>query len=167
MKFNYSKDNIWSLIPLKKEKSFIKFSRPFKAFIYTKNLKKDLLSGFEEEVTPSQIRELFQQFSLKEDFEKPVLFHLFYEAHCLFDENFDHISEDQILLIEIHFEKSASIEFSQVGSEKRKIALRRAKSGLTLKNYDKSFKKVYEHLLNGDCYQINLTFPSLFSSQGS
>ena len=163
MKFNYSKDDIWSLIPLKKERSFIHFSKPSKVFVYTKKVKRNLLSGFEECVSLSEIRDTFRKLSLKDSCEKPVLFHLFYEAHCIFDENLDHISENDILLIELHFEKAISIKLSQEDSFKKKINLKRVKSDLTFKNYDKSFNKVYEHLLRGDCYQINLTFPSLFS----
>ena len=163
MKFNYSKDDIWSLIPLKKERSFIQFSEPSKVFVYTKNEKRNLLNGFKKKISFSEIRALFHNYSLRDNFEKPILFHLFYEAHCIFDENLDHVSEDDILLIEVHFEKSTSINFSQKNAYKRKISLKRVKSNLTFKNYDKSFNKVYEHLLNGDCYQINLTFPSLFS----
>ena len=151
------------MIPLKKERAFIQFSKPSKAFVYTKKIKKNLLNGFEEGVSISEIRELFRNFFLTDNFEKPILYHLFYEAHCIFDENLDHISESDILFIEIHFEKSRSIKLSQENSGQRKINLKRVKSNLTFKNYDKSFNKVYEHLLRGDCYQINLTFPSLFS----
>ena len=150
--------------PFKKERAFIQFSKPSKAFVYTKKIKKkNLLNGFEEGVSISEIRELFRNFFLTDNFEKPILYHLFYEAHCIFDENLDHISESDILFIEIHFEKSRSIKLSQENSGQRKINLKRVKSNLTFKNYDKSFNKVYEHLLRGDCYQINLTFPSLFS----
>ena len=151
------------MIPLKKERSFIQFSKPSKVFVYTKKVKRNLLNGLEEEVSLSEVRKLFGNVSLKDNFEKPTLYHLFYEAHCIFDENLDHISENDILLIEVHFEKSTSINLFQESSDKRKITLKRAKSDLTFKNYDKSFNKVYEHLLKGDCYQINLTFPSLFN----
>jgi len=113
LKFNYSKDDIWSLIPLKKEKSFIQLSDPSKVFVYTKKAKRNLLNGLEEEVSLSEVRELFGNVSLKDNFEKPILYHLFYEAHCIFDENLDHISENDILLIEVHFEKSTSINLFQ------------------------------------------------------
>ena len=154
------------MIPLKKEKSFIQFSNPSKVFVYTKKAKRDLLNGFEEEVSLSEVRELFSKVSLIDNFEKPILYHLFYEAHCIFNENLDHISENDILLIEVHFEKATSINLFQENKDKRKINLKRIKSDLTFKNYDKSFSKVYEHLLKGDCYQINLTFPSLFNFDG-
>ena len=84
-------------------------------------------------------------------------------SHCIFSGREGKVHEDDILVIAVHFESSTYLTPCQVGSSKRKISLKKFKSSLNFENYDKSFKKAYEHLLNGDCYQINLTFSSLFS----
>ncbi|MBT3983597.1 MAG: chorismate-binding protein [Bacteriovoracaceae bacterium] len=87
------------------------------------------------------------------------VFHFCFELGHLFLDLQNLISDDQLLFVEIEYADSRLISESQWrGYQSKEISVGDIK-GVDYGRYKKSFDKIFQHLLKGDCYQVNLTFP--------
>ncbi|MDC0253614.1 chorismate-binding protein [Bacteriovoracales bacterium] len=141
----------------------MKFSQAVKAVVYFKDSKLDLLTGKKTAYSASKIINKLDNYDLKQTYRKPVVFHLFYEFGHLLQGNLEKIKEDDILMIEIHYGFAKDFRHSFDKAYSKGLQLRPSQKKISFNEYKKVFKKCYEYLLDGDCYQLNLTFPSLFS----
>ncbi len=141
----------------------LEFSRPTRAFYYYHNKKRDLITGEESISSLEEIEKLLIEKDLNDSYENPHLFHCFYELGYFLSGQFEKISEDDLLLIEIKYSQSRWFEkkhFSRAG--KKNLSLREL-NGLKLSSYCSKFDSSYQHLLKGNCYQVNLTHRFHFS----
>ncbi len=76
----------------------------------------------------------------------------------MIEEQFLYISEQDILVIDISYKKKEKVELEDY----KTISIKKLQSP-TKKEYEHAFNKGQQHLLNGDCYQFNLTFPFYYS----
>ncbi len=87
--------------------------------------------------------------------ERPLVTHLFYELGVLLQGG--SVDESTLLGIFIEFE---SLEEYQ--PQKGEIYLRELQSP-SFTTYESAFARGHEHLLRGDCYQFNLTYPFVYN----
>ena len=141
---------LYSIIPYKNE--LLKFSDATFARAYYKNHYIDLITG---ETHPCKILDWIQtlDFPVYKHSIKNRIIHLFYELGFLFEGIFEEIGFLEILGIDIQYSK---INVEKVPNNSKKIKL----SPLDIPNYsdyEKKFNEGYLELLNGNCYQFNLT----------
>ncbi len=142
--------NLYTIIPYKNK--FLKFKEALSARAYYKNHYVDLITGeshlFEIEGWLSGL-----DFPLYGHGRENRVIHLFYELGFLFEGPLEEVSATTMLGIDIEYE---SREFVKLKKKPKKINL-----GLIeaphFNDYRKQFEEGYDHLLNGNCYQFNLT----------
>jgi len=140
----------------------LELDRPLKAYIYFRNERLNLLTGFPESYPISLFTKKLSDLKLKERVKHPLVFHFYYE-YGLVEQGLDYLVDNsKPLVIELEYKNS------------KKTPARKPKlTELPLKTlerpswseYKVAFGKVQEELLNGNCYQVNLTFPFDFMSE--
>ena len=140
----------------------LELDRPLKAYIYYKNERLNLLTGFPESYPIYQFTKKLQEMKLQGKVKFPIVFHFYYE-YGLLDQGFDYLVEDgKPLVVEIEYQKS-------IKKSPRKPRL----NGLPLKSLERpswseykiAFNKIQEELIEGNCYQVNLTYPFDFMTE--
>jgi anthranilate/para-aminobenzoate synthase component I len=154
-------DNLYSVFYLAETKDFLLCSKPKKAFIHYRDFKIDLLTSERIDEPIEAIKHPLESISINSWESKPIVFHLFYEAGFLFQGKRESIPEHDPLLIHIEYLDAQNFK-KEEHSSKLNLKLLEYPS---LKSYKKKFKKVQKHLVDGDCYQVNLTHPFFFKSK--
>jgi anthranilate/para-aminobenzoate synthase component I len=121
----------------KQRKKILVLFNPVFAFEYFGSQKRDLLSGKVSKSTPEQYYNSLG--TIVQDSVLPRVSHLFYENR-VYD-----IEYKDFLWIDLKSQK-----------KEKKIKLK-SRVDFEFKKYEKKFLKLREHLLRGDCYQVNLT----------
>jgi len=150
-------DNIFTIYSGQED---VKLSRPKLAYAWYDQYKINLLSGKKENTNPAQFHAFLNELYLLDNHKKTVI-HLTYEFgfYYLFD-NYKY-KKDTLLGIVIKYEKKERfypekgypIELSPISSPSKE-------------QYRQAFKQGRQKLLNGDCYQFNLTCPYQFKFTG-
>jgi para-aminobenzoate synthetase component I len=142
--------------------TILELDRPSKAYIYFRHHRFNLLSGFPESYPIEAFRQQLQSIQLQQAVKRPVVFHFFYE-YGLIEQGFSHlVQEDSPLAVEIEYQKT-----TKVGPRVARL------KGLELKSlerpswseYKEAFNKIQHELLQGNCYQVNLTYPYDFMTE--
>ncbi len=156
---------MYSLFNLKN--SFWYFYEPSFAYIYYKKCRLNLLTLKREKHSVAKLKQRLKKISLNGTFKNPIVYHCYYELGYLFNQ-LDHLADDdEELLIEIGYTKFKKISlesFTQNSAEK--IQLVEAPS-ISPDEYKKQFDLGHAHLIQGDCYQFNLTNIFDFTFQNS
>lgn len=142
--------------------TILELDRPLKAYIYYRHTRMNLLTGFPESYEITQFQRKLEDLTLQDSVKHPTVYHFYYEFGLL-DQDLDYlIDNNQPLVIEIEYQRSA------------KKAPRKPKlNELPLQTlerpswseYKEAYAKVQEHLLDGNCYQVNLTYPFDFMTE--
>lgn len=142
--------SFFTIIPYKNK--LLKFQKPSQAIAYYKNFQLNLLTG---EKSQKKIESWVQtlHFELYNHCEKNRFIHLFYECGYLFEQHSDFINEEDLLAIDITYSHVADFELGPLS----KVIKLNLKEGPNFKNYEKKFNQGYRELLEGNCYQFNLT----------
>jgi anthranilate/para-aminobenzoate synthase component I len=147
-------NNLYSIIPYKDR--LIKLSNPSRAFAIYKDYRLDLLTGKRFDSSYIDWTSEIDLIKLSSSIDHPRVIHLFYElGHQLLQTHL--ISSDSILAIDIEYEKVENVSVKK--SKKINLDLI---SKVDFKEYKLRFKKGYDELLQGNCYQFNLTAPFEF-----
>lgn len=144
------------------ESSLLELTRPKRAYIYYRTTRFNLLTGFPEVYPLENFFKRLDQIQMGDSLPYPVVFHFYYEMGLILKGLGHTVGDDAPIAIEIEYEKKAF----------KKIPHSRLK-GLPLKNlerptwteYKAAFQRIQEHLLDGNCYQVNLTFPFEFTTE--
>lgn len=126
---------------------------PVRAFAYYRNYRIDLKTGLQEDYDIGAW--LAEMKVLKLTTNSKRVMHLCYELGELFE--LGSVSDHCLLGIDIEYEREIIVKDFKI-SERSSLALKEEFS-VSKKDYTKAFKQVQKHLVNGDCYQVNLTFP--------
>jgi anthranilate/para-aminobenzoate synthase component I len=145
-----------------KEHQKLDCSKPIKFFLQYKNYQINLLTGERSSLDLGQFMESLDEYKVNSYFEKPIIVHFFFELgyHCA---GLDQLIDESLpLAIFIEYEK---VEVTELVS----LPLRPKKeieflSVPPMHDYIDKYNDVYKHLLDGDCYQVNLTQPIYFRS---
>jgi para-aminobenzoate synthetase component 1 len=145
-----------------KDSFSLELTRPSKAFIYFRSMRLNLLTGFPETYSLDFFINDLQKKTVQEHFPLPTIFHFYYELGLIFMGLGHAVDEDTPLAIEIEYHEKKIKEKNK--SKIKKIPLKTLERP-TWSEYKTSFQRVQEHLLAGNCYQVNLTFPFDFESE--
>lgn len=156
---------IFSLIHFADENKVLVCTEPESAYIYYRDFKLNLLTGKKTPSTVGDIHQLLDQYKLKDDYEEPTIIHLYYEFGFSCVELEENLPAHKPLAIIIkyrnHLYQDKNSSFKSDELVKLKIT-----EYPSFEDYHKRFEKVYKHLLDGDCYQLNLTDPFYFKFEG-
>lgn len=140
--------------------TILELEKPLRAYIYYRQQRMNLLTGFPETFPIEKFMESLEQIELQGRVKQPLVFHFYYEFG-LYQNGFN-VREDAPLAIEIEYKTQ------------RKVPPRKPRlKGLGLQTlerpswseYKVAFQKIQEQLLDGNCYQANLTFPFDFTTE--
>lgn len=148
--FKWNKD---SILELKNAKS---------AFIYYRQTRLNLLTGFPETYPLNLFLKRLDGLTLQEKVKNPTVFHFYYELGLIFAGLGHTVGDEAPLAIEIEYadkkiKKNPSTKLSSIPLK----TLERP----TWSEYKEAFNHIQEELLNGNCYQVNLTYPFEFYTE--
>ena len=149
-------NNTHSYFYLNDKNTFLKLSQPSVCELYYKQFKIDLLSGHKTNLIKEDIFEELEKIELNSNFEDPIIYHLFYEVGYLFNELDELVNDTTPLFIKIHYNKVQEFSLPAYAGESFDLS---PLDYPRFKNYKKQFIKVQKNLLDGNCYQVNLTSP--------
>jgi anthranilate/para-aminobenzoate synthase component I len=143
-------------------KTVLELDRPLKAYIYFRDERLNLLTGFPESYPISLFTKKLSDLKLKERVKHPLVFHFYYE-YGLVEQGLDYLVDNtKPLVVELEYKNS-----KKTSARKPKLAELPLKTleRPSWSEYKLAFAKVQEELLSGNCYQVNLTFPFDFMSE--
>jgi para-aminobenzoate synthetase component I len=136
--------------------TILELVRPSQAFIFYRDRRLNLLTGFPESYPIENFLKLLETVQLQGKAHKPQVFHFYYEFG-LFQSGLSHlIAEDAPLAVLIEYESAK--KRSPRKSHLAQLPLRTLERP-SWSEYKESFHRIQQELLAGNCYQVNLTFP--------
>ncbi len=147
----HNKDEITSYFYV--QSKIIKFEKPKSAFLYYKNSRIDLLKNVRENFSLEMLQQKLNAIKINDKHETPYVLHLFYELGFYFKELDKLINDNDVLAIEIEYQES-----SELRPIKCDVVLKnKLQYKIPYEEYQTGFKKCYDKLIDGDCYQLNYT----------
>src|SRR5690606_21072535 len=108
-----------------------------------------------------ELWDFLSTISLEKEFEHPLVVHLCYEAGLELTGLPELAPEHEPLAYVLWYEKGEFVTRQKFNSEQALSELELCEFP-NQAEYEKEFKLAYEHLLAGDCYQVNLTYRFYF-----
>lgn len=149
---NPTKTN-FSYCYLPKQKSFVIFNELDYGYIYYKDYRINLLSNKKENFSITNLVFELSKIQIGLEFNDPHVYHFAYEYGYVIYGLENLVPIDTPLAVVLKY-KNYQLQKPQRVHQKANLEIVKKPE---LKNYQKLFKKVYHHLLEGDCYQLNLT----------
>lgn len=156
------KNSLFSLIYLSGPKKFQKFSRPSLAYLQYKSFRLNLLNGEREDIGAVDFLSDMENERVLEKSSAPKVRHLFYEFGHICAEMDELVSERSPLAVIIQYERSELIDFNF--EETQQLSFEPVEYP-RFESYLPKFNAGMEKLLEGECYQFNLTSPFVFKSK--
>ena len=129
---------------------------PIHAYIYYRDRRYNILSGFPEVYSIKNFCHRLSQIQLDSHFDHPRVYHFYYEFGYL-THGLDHlIDADTPLVIEIEYRHKKQLRSHQKKVSRIDLSYLEKPSWT---EYKDSFHLIQEQLQSGNCYQLNLTFP--------
>lgn len=144
-----------------KEDSVLKLTQAKSAYIYYRTTRLNLITGFPEVYSLDLFLKHLGEMQIQEKVSNPTVFHFYYELGLILMGLGHTVGEDSPIAIEIVYEKKAIKK--KPTSKLTNIPLK-ALERPTWSEYKAAFNHIQEHLLNGNCYQVNLTYPFDFET---
>jgi para-aminobenzoate synthetase component 1 len=130
---------------------FCLYSHPLEATVYYQHKKVDVKTGKVFVSSLHEIETQLKKIQIKKNY-KNTIFHFFYEWGMV--QKGMSVHPDLPLLIVLRYaQKTSDIVLSQIENS---LIVELEKS-LNLKRYQNAFNEVYQNLIDGNCYQVNLT----------
>jgi para-aminobenzoate synthetase component 1 len=142
--------------------TILELSAPKSAYIYFRRIRMNLLTGFPETYPHELFLKRLEDIKLQDHFSSPSVFHFYYDLGLLLMGLGHTVGDDTPLAIEIQYEKK---KFSKPKKSKLKNIPLKSLERPTWSEYKEAFAHIQEELLNGNCYQVNLTYPFDFETQ--
>lgn len=149
-------NQIFSDFYLPKKHKVLHCFAPQQAFIQYRDFRINLLSGEKSKISIKEFMGELESFKISDDYLTPKVLHLFYELGYFCTELEELIPKSRPLAIYIDYEQAHEEALIKEESSKIKYELL---EHLPKSKYFEKFNQVYKHLLEGDCYQLNLTMP--------
>lgn len=137
-------------------KTILELERPLKAYIYYRDRRMNLLTGFPESYSISKFKIELEAIDLQDSYRHPTVYHFYYEF------GLEDVDRDKPLVIEIQYQKSRKLSPRKPRLEKLGLKTLERPSW---SEYKEAYQKIQEELLAGNCYQVNLTFPYDFMTE--
>ncbi len=134
----------------------LKCTEPRSAFIYYTDYRLNLLTAHYEAVGMDKLCRELAEINITDYKTSPYVAHFYYEAGLYLLGMKDRLDEDTPLAMVIDYGEAHYLSKKRFKAPARPFDLKYLQGPL-YSDYKKQFQKVSEHLLNGDCYQVNLT----------
>lgn len=154
--------HLFSVFYNPKNKKLNYYSKAHTAFVFYKEFKINLNTGEKSKSSIDEIIQLLANNKVSDKISGGVVWHLFYELGLYCVEHQELISEHKPIAIYLVYEDKKELNESQFDLENLNILNLEVTEYPQAKKYNEKFKKVYKHLIDGDCYQVNLTQPFYF-----
>ncbi len=142
-------------------RQFLDLTNPLRAYIYFKKKRLNLISGQFEDYSIELFLHELESCQLQGEVKLPRVYHFYYQFGLLLFGMDESIGDSEPLVVDIEYNDT---RFSPlVTSPIKKIHLSSLERP-TWTEYRNAFNQVQDHLLDGNCYQLNLTYPFDFSS---
>jgi para-aminobenzoate synthetase component 1 len=141
--------------------SVLDLTNPQSAYVYYRSKRVNLLTGFPETYSVDKLRKDLEEINLSTKMKHPRVYHFYYE-YGLLNAGLGHtVGENDPLVVMMEYKsaKKRSISKSRLSSINLKTLERP-----TWSEYKLAFNRIQEHLLDGNCYQVNLTYPFDFET---
>ena len=148
-RFKWDKDHVLEL------------SKPIHAYIYYRHQRMNLLTGFPEAYGIDQFIKQLDEISLQDKVKHPKVYHFYYEFG-MYQQGTRVPAEDTPLAIEIEYRQSK--KFIPKTPHLKELGLKTLERP-SWSEYKIAFEKIQEQLLDGNCYQVNLTYPYDFETE--
>jgi para-aminobenzoate synthetase component I len=137
-----------------KDSEVLELNDAQEAYVYFRETRLNLLTGYPEVYPFKKFLEKFEAYKLQTVFKKPRVFHCYYEFGLLLNGLGHFVLDTTPLVVEIEYNKSRKHKARKPRLECLPLkTLQRP----TWPEYKDAFNYIQEKLLNGDCYQVNLT----------
>lgn len=157
----------FSVFYLSQINKFLFCSGPESAYLYYRDFRLNLLTGVKESYSISRFLSQLERIKLSYHTNRPTILHLFYEFRVTDSEQFhlEKLPANKPLALAIVYkdfvlEDELSSFIDTEGAQSKgtgpKISVEMQEYP-NYRSYQKKFNTVYQHLLDGDCYQVNLT----------
>lgn len=142
--------------------SVLELSNASKAYIYYRKTRFNLLTGFPETYSLDLFLKRLNDVVIQESVAQPIVYHFHYELGLILMGLGHTVGDETPLAIEIEY-------LDRKIKKKPKSRLQR----LPLKTlerpswteYKEAFNYIQDQLLNGNCYQVNLTYPFEYETE--
>lgn len=158
-------NRIFSVVHLPQKSKVLYCSSPLWAYIFYRDFKLNLLTGEKVSTSPKEIHKILSEYKLDYAYESPVIIHLFYEFGFSCLELFEKLPAHKPLAIFVKYKDSSLIDKDQALEFEEDFELEITEYP-SFENYHKKFEQVYKNLIDGNCYQVNLTGPFYFKFKG-
>lgn len=141
--------------------SVLELNGATKAFIYFRSMRLNLLTGFPETYPLESFLNQLEKFHLQSHVSFPRVYHFYYEFGLVLMGLGHTVDGDTPLAIEIEYAQKKMR--SRLKSKLHSVPLKSLERP-TWSEYKVAFQRIQEHLLDGNCYQVNLTYPFDFQT---
>lgn len=150
-------NHFFSSFYLFKEHKELLLDEPKRAFVQYKKFRLDLLTGKRADVGVDKFFQDLEELRVDHQFDTPVVVHLFYEFgySCV---GLD-VKADENTPLALYIEYTQSIEKNIFRSQEPEALSFESLSSVNFEEYHQKFNQVYQNLLDGETYQLNLTHP--------
>ncbi len=132
------------------------------AYIYYREHRFNLLTGFPETYPLERFLSSLEAVTLQEKVKRPRVYHFYYELGLILMGLGHTVGSELPLAIELEYDRKRlkPLPKSRLGQVHLRSIERPSWS-----EYKVAFQRIQEHLLDGNCYQVNLTYPFDFETK--
>ena len=140
------------------QSELLKCTEPRSAFLYFSTYRLNLLTGHYEATGIDRLWRELAEINITDFKQSPYVIHFYFEAGFYLHGMKDHLQEETPLAMVLDYGEGHFVSKKRFKKPTTQLELKYLQGPL-FSDYKKQFEEVYRHLLNGDCYQINLTHP--------
>lgn len=144
------------------EDKILECDSPQRAFLYHRHVRYNLLTGFPETYPIQNFQKELENISLQEKVPETRVYHFYYEWGLLQNGLGHLVKDDTPLVLEIFYKRTKKITPKK--TKLTYLPLQHLERP-TWTEYKSAFLRIQEHLLSGNCYQVNLTYPFDFQTE--
>lgn len=142
---------------------YLELKNASSAYIYFRRTRLNLLTGYQEIFSLRDFIASLEKTILQDRVKTPKVYHFHYEFGLILSGLGHTVGEDVPLAIEIEYEKK-TFKKSPKKSPLEQIKLRSLERP-SWTEYKNAFNRIQEYLLEGNAYQVNLTYPFDFETE--
>lgn len=142
--------------------TILELSHPVSAYIYYRHKRINLLTGYPETYSHKIFLKELDDFKLQQKVNLPRVYHFHYEFGLVMAGLGHFVADEAPLAIAIEYKMKKKRQPRRPRLERLNL---RTLERPTWSEYKKAFAHIQEHLLDGNCYQVNLTYPFDFETE--
>ncbi len=140
----------------------LELSQATVAYIYFREYRFNLLTGFPEAYPLERFLLSLEAVTIQERVKRPRVYHFHYELGLLLSGLGHTVGPETPLAIELEYDRR---RVSPLPKSRLKQVHLRSIERPSWSEYKLAFQRIQDHLLDGNCYQVNLTYPFDFETE--